>query len=257
MSLTVLPIPFYTDNYAWTFVDGTHQEAIVIDPGFAPPVLSFLQEKNLSLKAIFITHHHADHIGGVKELKKVFECPVFGPQKSHLKEITHPLKEGDMIALYSNFPSFKILELPGHTLDHIGYLSDAMLFPGDTLFSAGCGRLFEGTPKEMTSSLTKIRCLKDDINVYPAHEYTLSNLRFAVTVEPNNEKILQKIEAVKKLHSRNIPSLPSSIREEKEINPFLRCDQPEVIKTAEKYAKRPLESFEQVFKVLRDWKDHF
>jgi hydroxyacylglutathione hydrolase len=257
--MRVQAIPILKDNYVWTIMDADNTSAIVVDPGEAEPVMHYLQQHQLNLAAILITHHHHDHCGGVKALLEYYQVPVYGKNISSDTGVTH--------AVFENFPlaielgtqtiQFTLMEIPGHTLDHISYYSENNLFCGDTLFSAGCGRLFEGTPEQMYSSLMKITALPDDTNIYCAHEYTLSNLLFAQAVEPNNLKIKQHIAKVQELMANNISSIPSTLNQEKAINPFLRCTVTNVIAAAEQYANKKLTNEVEVFASLRQWKNVF
>lgn len=241
------------DNYIWCLHD--HQHAWIIDPGEANPALSFLKEKNLILKGIFLTHHHWDHVNGVEKLLEHFSVPVWGSVSFDLPIISNKIKNDDLITLEQFH--FKVLEIPGHTLDHIALYTGAELFCGDTLFGAGCGRLFEGTPEQMFESLQKILKLPLHTKIYCAHEYTLINLKFAETVEPDNKKIQQRIEQVKQRYQQNLSSVPSTLAEERETNPFLRCDIATVKKAAEQYCNHHLSNSLEVFTQIRRWKDNF
>lgn len=216
------PIPAFNDNYIWLLAqDG---KAWVVDPGEAAPVLAALQTSKLTLAGILITHHHPDHTGGVKALLKDFPVPVFGPENSPATDlIDNPLKDKESIRIGTW--QFSVMEIPGHTLDHIAFYcaAEKILFCGDTLFSAGCGRVFEGSYEQMYLSLSKLSALPDDTKVCCAHEYTLSNLRFAITTEPSNQDIIEYRNYCEILRAKNQPTLPSSIEQEKRINPFLRC----------------------------------
>lgn len=257
--LDIRAIPTFKDNYVWIIVDNDSKFAIVVDPGDAAPVIDYLRQHQLSLIAILITHHHHDHCGGVAELLQYYSVPVYGKAISAETGVTqvvaesYPLK----IALANQAIQFTMMDIPGHTLDHIGFYAAESLFCGDTLFSAGCGRLFEGTAAQMYHSLMKIIALPDATRIYCAHEYTLSNLVFAQAVEPDNIDIKQYIEVVKSLIATKKISLPSTLEQEKKINPFLRCQHPTVIKAAEQYANKKLSTAVEVFANLRAWKNHF
>jgi hydroxyacylglutathione hydrolase len=221
MSL-LLPIPAFSDNYIWLLAKD--DKAWVVDPGEAAPVLAALKSSNLTLAGILITHHHPDHTGGVAALLKEFPVPVFGPENSPASNlIDNPLKDKENIRIGTW--QFSVIAIPGHTLDHIAFYcaADKILFCGDTLFSAGCGRVFEGTYEQMYQSLLKLAALPSDTKVCCAHEYTLSNLRFAVTIEPANQDIINYQKQCEELREKNQPTLPSSIGLEQRINPFLRC----------------------------------
>ena len=219
----LLPIPAFSDNYIWMLVRNSH--AWIIDPGEAAPVVQVLHEKNLKLAGILITHHHADHTGGIVELLQHHSVPVYGPCNSPARKlISHVLKDGDCISLGGI--EFSVIAVPGHTLDHIAFYSavENILLCGDTLFSAGCGRVFEGTHEQMYESLLKLAALPGDTKFYCAHEYTLANLLFAIAVEPDNQDIIQYQRQCEAIRAKNLPTLPSTIALEKKINPFLRCN---------------------------------
>ncbi len=256
-AIQVYPIPALTDNYIWAMVDRSKTHALIVDPGEAQPVNDFLTEYQLSLVGILLTHHHFDHTNGVEELKLQHEAIVIGPNKDGIESLTKAVTGGSKFTITSLGLKFIVLDIGAHTKGHIGFYTPGKLFCGDTLFSAGCGRIFEGTASQMYNSLCKITSLPDDTLIYCAHEYTLANLRFAHVVEPSNEKIESYIERVTTLRKQGLPTLPSSLQLEKEINPFLRCDKPEVIASAESYAGHRLKKAEEVFKWLRKWKDGF
>jgi len=254
-ALAVEPIPAFNDNYLWLLVRGPH--AAVVDPGDADPVLRRLQSRDLRLQAILVTHHHGDHIGGVAELARATGARVYGPRGESIPARDVALSDGDRIEVLG--ADFEVLEVPGHTLGHIAYHAPAqrMLFCGDTLFAAGCGRLFEGTAEQMTASLARLARLPTDTRVYCAHEYTLSNLRFALAVEPGNEALRRRQQSCAAQRERGEPTVPSTIAEELATNPFLRCDEPAVRGAAEGRAGRPLPTAEAVFAVVREWKNAF
>lgn len=239
--LKILAIPAFKDNYIWALV--TNAKAIVVDPGEAVSVIEYLKQNCLQLAAIFVTHHHKDHSGGVADLAAYQEAPVYSEKNNKIEIL--------------GFPIFQVLKIPGHTLDHCAFYSEGILFCGDTLFSAGCGRVFEGTIEQMYASLLKLKSLPGDTKIYCGHEYTLANLKFAKNVEPNNLAIKNKIIEVEKLRAEKQPSLPSFLHEELQINPFLRCDIPDVIAAAEKYIGKKLTDSFEVFSVLREWKNTF
>lgn len=251
--LEIKSIPAFNDNYIW-LIQNSDQRCAVVDPGDATPVLAYLKQHQLSLDAILITHHHNDHIGGVAELVRQYPgIDVVGPANEPVPTLTHPVEGGDQIELFGEV--FFVLDLAGHTLGHIGYVGDSKLFCGDVLFSAGCGRVFEGTMEQMYSSLTKIAALPEETEVYCAHEYTASNLAFALAVEPDNEQLQQYRDDVNRLRAQNRPTLPTTLRREKWINPFLRTDQQTVIRSV---ANRTDQTDAlAIFSALREWKNEF
>lgn len=256
MSILIHPIPILKDNYVWTLIDEETQKAIVVDPGEAAPVEAFLRERHLTLSGILITHHHWDHTNGLTALAKQ-GMPVAGPARESIAGITLPVKEGDVFKLNSFPATFSAMDIPGHTLGHIAYRFDNNIFCGDTLFAAGCGRLFEGTAAQLYQSLQKIAELPEETVIYCAHEYTLNNLRFAALVEPNNPDIRERAIRVSALRDKGLPSLPSFLKEEKKTNPFLRCHVSDVIQQTKEYAGRSLTDPVDVFACLRQWKDKF
>ncbi|AMG29979.1 hydroxyacylglutathione hydrolase [Grimontia hollisae] len=251
--LSVTSIPAFNDNYIW-LLKNDDNHCVVVDPGDAAPVLSTLNQMKLTLDGVLVTHHHHDHIGGIQQLQKAFpDLTIYGPDSDRFPMVTHPLKDGDRFTLFNTL--FTTIQVPGHTLDHIAYYAEGMLFSGDTLFSGGCGRLFEGTPTQMHQSLTRLASLPDDTQVFCAHEYTLSNLEFAHAVEPNNIALNDYIIDAKKVRAKNQPTLPSSIGLEKRINPFLRSHI-DSVKDAVVQRASDLTDIE-TFAALRRWKDEF
>ncbi len=254
--IKVEPIPAFSDNYIWLVT--TNEGSIVIDPGDANPVIEYLNKnKDLTLNSILLTHHHYDHSGGIEDLRKRYDLKVFGPN-NQIKSVDHRVVEGDEILV--NGLIFKIIEVPGHTLDHIAFYNDddddPILFCGDTLFAAGCGRVFEGTFDQMYESLLKLKKLPENTIVYSGHEYTTANLMFASHVEPLNKNIQNSLSKVQELRSKNIPTLPTSIKEEKLINPFLRCDDKDLQMIMRKKFNTDLSEL-NIFSALREWKDNF
>lgn len=251
--LHIKSIPAFNDNYIW-LIKNSDNRCAVVDPGDAEPVLNYLNQHDLKLEAILITHHHHDHIGGIAELVRQHpEVNVVGPASEPVPTLTHEVRAGDQIELFGEV--FLILGLPGHTHGHIGYVGDGKLFCGDVLFSAGCGRVFEGTMEEMYTSLNKICALSEETEVYCAHEYTASNIAFALAVEPDNELLQQYRDKVNRRRGQNVPTIPTTIRQEKWINPFLRTDQPSIIKSVTNRTRKtdPL----SIFTALREWKNEF
>jgi len=253
--LIVEPIPAFNDNYIWLLVRGS--EAAVVDPGDADPVLQRLRQRGLNLTAILVTHHHGDHVGGVEELAQTSGARVYGPRAEPIPACDVPLAGGDRLEVLGT--TFEVLDVPGHTRGHIAYHAPAQrwLFCGDTLFAGGCGRLFEGTAGQMTESLARLACLPAETRVYCAHEYTLSNLRFALAVEPDNSALRARQQACIARRERDEPTVPSTIGEERATNPFLRCDMPAVRRLAQERAGAPLATTAEVFAVLRQWKNTF
>lgn len=224
--LDVHAIPAFQDNYLWLLHRAGH--AVVVDPGDAAPVNAALQAMQLKLAAILVTHHHADHIGGVAQLADQHAARVYAPAREHYTFAHAAVKEGTQVRLPEIGLDLQVMELPGHTLGHVAYYGANMLFCGDTLFSAGCGRLFEGTPAQMLNSLQRLAALPAETVVYCTHEYTEHNLRFARSLEPDNAALERRQQDVASLRQLGLPSLPSSIGLELAINPFLRCDQPAI-----------------------------
>ena len=250
----ITAIPALRDNYIWAIHNGRY--AAVVDPGEAAPVLDFINEKGLQLNAILCTHRHADHIGGVAKLREVYNVPVYGRQHPGNPHISHDLREGNRLKIDTLGIDFDILEIPGHLDDHLAFVASGILFCGDVLFGAGCGRNFEGTPAQLHRSLQRLAQLPGDTRVYSAHEYTAANLRFALACEPHNQDILRRIEQVARQRAENLPTLPSSIALEKATNPFLRCTQPELIRTLQRQGLSDTDEL-SVFIALREWRNHF
>ncbi len=255
MNYHIHPIPALKDNYIWLLAHRDTAQALVVDPGDAAPVLAYLQAQELTLTAILITHHHADHTGGIAALKAHYDVPVYASIDSQHPLVTHKLAHGDALHLPLLDLTFQTIAIPGHTLDHMAFYSQPIVFTGDTLFSAGCGRLFEGKPAQMFDSLQRLCELPDDTKLYCGHEYTLSNLAFAKQVEPNNQAVVDHQHYVDALRAEGRASLPSTLALEKQINPFLRAKVPTVIQAASQYAGKPLSEAWQVFAALREWKN--
>jgi hydroxyacylglutathione hydrolase len=253
--IEIIPIPAFHDNYIWLIRQGNM--AVVVDPGEAAPVRDVLERQKLSLVAILTTHHHADHVGGVEELVRTWPVPVYGPRSESIAVVDRPLEPGSRVHLPEIGLEFDVIDVGGHTLGHIAYSGDGVLFSGDTLFAGGCGRIFEGTTEQMWQSLERLLVLPDDTRVYCAHEYTAANLRFAVEVEPSNAALHQRVERVSALRAEGRPTVPTSIELERATNPFLRVSSPEVIAAATKYRGHALHSDAEIFGALRDWKNVF
>ncbi|MBX3680712.1 hydroxyacylglutathione hydrolase [Cognatazoarcus halotolerans] len=253
--MQIIPLPAFSDNYIWLIREGRH--AVVVDPGDAAPVLDYLERNRLELAAILVTHHHADHVGGLDTLVSGRELPVYGPRREAIPGVNFPLDDHDRISVPEIGLEFEIIDVPGHTRGHIAYYTRDHLFCGDTLFCAGCGRIFEGTPDQLNASLQRLAALPTETRVYCTHEYTLSNLRFAAAAEPDNPLRDAFLAECERLRADGKPTLPSTIGRELDINPFLRCDEPGVRNSAIKQAGRPLPEPAAVFAVLREWKNHF
>lgn len=255
--MNLLALPAFDDNYIWMLHDGV--SAAVVDPGDADPVLAALDAQGLQLAAILVTHHHPDHVGGVDALRGRLKGPVYGPARERIPQPCTPLNEGDRIEVLGL--RFDVIDVPGHTAGHIAYVThddghSPLLFCGDTLFSAGCGRLFEGTAAQMHASLAKLAALPDTTRVCCTHEYTLSNLKFAAAVEPGNADIAAHTRECQALRAEGRMTLPSTVGRERRINPFLRWDEPAVIEAAVARGA-PDRSPVQVFGALREWKNHY
>jgi len=258
MQLEILAIPAFNDNYIWTLVNRDNKCAVCVDPGEAQPVITKLTQENITLAAILVTHHHWDHTNGINELVSHYQnIPVFGPAQEAIPHITDPLSESDQVTLKMLDLELNVLDIPGHTLGHIAYYNQAMLFCGDTLFLAGCGRIFEGTVEQMYNSINKLSNLPDDVLVYCGHEYTEANLNFARAVEPDNEAISQRLQQTHALRQQNKASVPAPLRDERLTNPFLRCEQAVVRSAAEKASGKTLNTPAAVFGALRQWKNNF
>jgi len=252
--INITPIPAYSDNYIWLIEFGDHQAAVV-DPGDAAPVQKTLQQRGLKLAAILVSHNHWDHINGIETLLEHYQVPIYGPASGQTPGLSHPCVAGQHIQMAGLH--LEVLEVPGHTQDHIAFYGHQALFCGDTLFAAGCGRLLGGSAEQLHDSLSKIAKLPIGTGIYCTHEYTLSNLKFAQTVEPGNPQIMQRITTEMKKRQQGRPTLPSTLRLELATNPFLRCQVNEVKTSAERFSAKTLTSPAQVFKVLRYWKDSF
>ena len=254
--IEVIPVPAFADNYLWLLKQGHSNQMAVVDPGDAEAILIALEKTSATLESIIITHHHHDHIGGVNELLTHFpDAHVYAPNDERIVGATQLVEEGDQVHIACLACDFLVLEVPGHTSTHIAYYGDGKLFCGDTLFACGCGRLFEGTPQQMYSSLNKIMELPSATEIYCGHEYTLKNIAFAKEVEPDNVALLQREREARQLREQGYSTVPSLLALEKQTNPFLRSDIPTVIAAAEHRAGHSLTSGAEVFRVIRSWKD--
>jgi hydroxyacylglutathione hydrolase len=260
--MNLVSLPAFADNYIWMLHDG--RSAVVVDPGDETPVIAALDAMSLQLAGILVTHHHADHVGGVNALRPYLQGPVYAPAGESTPEPNTPLMDGDEIVVLGH--RFVVMDVPGHTAGHIAYveqpsdtaapLDTPLLFCGDTLFSAGCGRLFEGTPAQMHASLSRLAALPPETRVCCTHEYTLSNLRFAAAVEPDNAELHAYTDWCRAERAAGRPTLPSRIALERQINPFLRCAEPAVVAAAKQQGATSTEGSD-IFAALRRWKDHF
>ena len=263
-SITITPIRAFSDNYIWAITN--EQVATLVDPGDADVCIAFLEQNKLTLKSILITHHHSDHTGGINKLvdycqQKQWSLTIFGPANENIPHCDVKLKENDTVAIDELNINFKVIDLPGHTAGHIAYFANdhlsPILFCGDTLFSGGCGRLFEGSPEQMLNSLTKLADLPEYSRVYCTHEYTQANLAFALTVEPNNQELINYNNKVTELRAQGHSTIPSSIQLEKQINPFLRCHKQSIQASAQQFATDTSATQLDTFRTIRRWKDQF
>jgi hydroxyacylglutathione hydrolase len=252
---TFEPVPAFDDNYVWIITDPPSPGAVVVDPGQASVVRQTLDRRKLKLSAILITHHHGDHVGGVNRLLRERPVPVYGPAKEDIGAVTHPVGGGHPISLSEIGLDLEVLDVPGHTAGHIAYRGPDFVLVGDTLFAGGCGRVFEGTAEQMYESLSLLAALPGDTLVYCAHEYTVANLRFAREVEPFNTKLEKRLEDALHARENGRPTVPSTIAEELETNPFLRCQQSAVAAAAENFSGLDVPTAVDVFTIIRSWKD--
>ncbi len=257
--LNISAISAFNDNYIWLIKPNDTNSVYVVDPGDAQVVIDHLEQHQLELQGILITHHHNDHTGGIKQLQTYcqHQVEVYGPELEGISGITVPLSGDQDIQIPGFTGRTCIVKIPGHTKGHIGFLHQGHLFCGDTLFSGGCGRLFEGTPEQMLASLTKLADFPANTKVYCAHEYTQANLAFALQAEPNNAQLIEYNNWVLKARAHNLPTLPTDIATELNINPFLRCHLPEIQETVARRFGQAKGSELQTFTLLRKWKDNF
>jgi len=253
MNIRVEAIRAFTDNYIWAVHDGRH--CVIVDPGEASGTLAFLERHGLALCGLLLTHHHHDHVGGVDEIRARHSAPAWGPDDPRMPGDLRVVAQGDSVTIDELALNFSVIETPGHTTSHIAFHGHELLFCGDTLFSVGCGRLFEGTPAQMQASIDKFAVLPDSTRVYCAHEYTESNCRFAREVEPDNKALAQRCEEVSALRRRDRITLPSTIEAEKACNPFMRTREASVIAAAQQREPGRGDSPADVFGVIRRWKD--
>jgi hydroxyacylglutathione hydrolase len=257
--LKIQPISAFSDNYIWLLYDQESRQACVVDPGDATPVIDCLEELGLQLSTVIITHHHFDHVGGLETLIERYQPHIYGPVNPAVASITERLVAGDRVAVLGI--DFDVIEVPGHTLDHIAYFhasdEQPLLFCGDTLFAGGCGRVFEGTPAMMHESLQRLSALPASTRIYCAHEYTLANLAFAAAVEPDNAELLDRITRAEALRAENTPTVPSSLELELATNPFLRCQESALLDSLRAQNRLQGQTGDEVFATVRGWKDNF
>lgn len=257
LMLNIQAIPALIDNYIWLIHAVDSNEVLIVDPGDALPVIKALTEQQLNPVAILNTHYHYDHVDGIAELVEHYQLPVFGPANAFIPKISTTLSASQKVNIHPSFPDFEILDIPGHTAIHIAYLTNDMLFCGDTLFAGSCGKLLGGTAKQLYSSLQQLSTLPAKTKIYCSHEYTLTNLQFALLVEPSNRAIHTRIEETKIIRKQGKSSLPTTLALELKTNPFLRCEQAEIIKSAQQFAGADLTTPLEVFTALRTWRDRF
>lgn len=263
-SIKITAIKAFSDNYIWAMTN--EHVATLVDPGDANVCIDFLETNKLTLNAILVTHHHPDHTGGINKLvdycqQKKWPLSIYGPKNESIPHCDVKLDENDRVFLNDLNIDFQIIDLPGHTAGHIAYFAydnlTPILFCGDTLFSGGCGRLFEGSPEQMLNSLTKLSSLPEKTKVYCTHEYTQANLEFALTVEPTNQELVNYNEKVTELRSKDHATIPSTIQLEKKINPFLRCNKQSIQASAQQFSAEEISTPLDTFTTIRRWKDQF
>jgi len=257
MTISLKPLPSLQDNYIWLIINTINSTAVIIDPGAATVCVNFLELQNIRPVAILATHRHWDHVDGIERLAQKYDIPVYGPAAEFIPCLTIPLTGNDSFSIPELKLDFQVMDLCGHTAGHIGYLTDNMLFCGDTLFSAGCGRLYDGTAEQLHATIQRISQLPPDTKIYCGHEYTLDNLHFAQAVEPDNAAIQSRIEEVKALRAKNLPSLPVSLENEMHYNPFLRTGRENIMKTVAQHSGQKIDNSEDCFRYLRILKDGF
>jgi len=256
----IVPVCAFSDNYIWILRRG--DQAAVVDPGDAVPVLTYLEQQQLDLCAILVTHHHGDHIGGIETLLQHYHVPVIGPKGEPIDALSDQMVDADTFVLPQIAAGFEVIAVPGHTRAHIAYYDSnhsgcGALFCGDTLFACGCGRVFEGTPSQMRRSLARLAALPGSTRIYCAHEYTQANARFALAVEPDNSALQVRAEEVAQLRASGQATIPSTIAQELRVNPFLRWDAQDVIAAAQRCREAPVSGADEVFATIREWKNNF
>lgn len=255
--LEIIPLPALKDNYIWLLKNKASNHVAIVDPSEAEPVLNHIKSAGLIPIAILITHYHWDHVGGIPVITEQFDIPVYTPKTESVAGSTHPVGEGDIVALAELGLQLTVMDVPGHTSGAVAYYDNERVFSGDTLFTAGCGRMFEGTPPQMHASLSRFKSLPEETLLYCGHEYTVGNLKFAKSVEPENVVIQERLKATEATRNNNLPTVPATIGIEKQTNPFLRCEKAAVIKAASNYADKVLDTPADVFAAVRAWKDNF
>ena len=261
-NMKVSMIKAFSDNYIWAISSESGTKMALVDPGDALVCIEFIEQQQLQLSTILITHHHADHVGGINKLleyckSKQWPLTIYGPENENIPHCDVALNDSHTVQLADLALEFKVIDVPGHTSGHIAYLSQDNLFCGDTLFSGGCGRLFEGSPSQMLSSLEKFSALPERTHVYCAHEYTQANLNFALTVEPSNSELVYYYNQVLQKREQGIATIPTSIMLEKKINPFLRCHTPSLMASASEYSGENVSDKLNAFTIIRALKDNF
>lgn len=261
MPIEVLPLSAFEDNYIWVIRRG--RDVVAVDPGEAAPVEAWLRAQGLTLRAILVTHHHDDHVGGLDALLARWHVPVYGPAAEAIAAVTMPMHDGDGGVLPGIGLGFRVIGVPGHTLGHVAYLLDPApgqapcLFCGDTLFASGCGRLFEGTPAQMLASLDRLAALDPATRVCCAHEYTLSNIEFALACEPDNAELIAWRDQARALRARGQPTVPTTIGQERQRNPFLRADRAQIRQRLAERLGTPVADRLAAFTLMREWKNRF
>lgn len=254
--LTITPVPAFADNYIWFIRRDNKRQVVMVDPGEAEPVLAALAREGLEPAAILITHRHGDHVGGIRGILQEYPAlPVYGPANETIPHITSRLVGGDRVEVEALDMEFEVIDVPGHTAGHIAYYGEGALFCGDTLFTCGCGRVFDGTVEQLYASLQRLRQLPPRTRIYCAHEYTLENIGFAKWVEPDNAALIQREQDAMRTRDADRPTVPSELALELATNPFLRTDDTAVIRMAEQHAGRTMRDSEDTFITLRRWKD--
>jgi hydroxyacylglutathione hydrolase len=253
--LTLCPIPVLDDNYVWVLQLPGVASVAIVDPGDGVATLAALERRELEPCAVLLTHHHADHVGGVDEIIERHEVEVYGPALESIQSVNRPVSDTHVVRIPELDLELTVIDVPGHTAGHVAYLGPGFVLSGDTLFTGGCGRVFEGTPGQMYGSLQRLAGLPPSTGVYCAHEYTVANLRFALQVEPENQALQRRLASAEDLRTEDQPTVPSTIGEELQTNPFLRCHVAEVRAAAEANVGARLSDEVEVFAAVRAWKD--